>query len=80
MANIRQVSAEYFRTMKIPLKAGRIFEPADGSRPVVVISALTAQRLWPGRDAVGRRVRIGSNDTPLLEVIGVVGRSHRQSR
>jgi predicted permease len=73
LANIRQVSPEYFRTMAIPLKTGRVFEPSDGSRPVAVISALTAQRLWPDSDAVGKRVRIGPDDTPLVEVVGVVG-------
>lgn len=52
------VSAGYLTTLRVPLVAGRSLAPSDESSvaPVVVISAQLAQRLWPGQDAVGRRL------------------------
>jgi putative ABC transport system permease protein len=69
----RQVSPDYFRTMGIPLRSGRVFAASDGDRPVAVVSALTAARLWPAQNPVGRRFRIANERTPLLEVVGIVG-------
>jgi putative ABC transport system permease protein len=73
IADIRQVNPEYFRTMGIPLRAGRIFSEADRERKIALVSALTAARLWPGENAIGKHFRQGSDDSPLLEVVGVVG-------
>ncbi len=73
IADIRQVNPEYFRTMGIPLRAGRIFSEADRDRKIALVSALAAARLWPGVDAIGKRFRQGGDDSPLLEVVGVVG-------
>jgi putative ABC transport system permease protein len=68
-ANIRFVGPGYFKTLHIPLRAGRDFEPADRNRLVAVISAGLAQKLWPGLDPIGRKLRdIGK----FLEVVGVV--------
>jgi predicted permease len=74
IADVRTVSPEYFDTWGIPLTAGRRFNAVDGPRPVVMLSAYTAAQLWPGRDPVGRRLRLGGNPNgALLEVVGVVG-------
>jgi putative ABC transport system permease protein len=68
-ANLRFVASGYFKTLHIPMRAGRDFEPGDRNRPVAVISAGLAQKLWPGLDPVGRRLKdVGK----LLEVVGVV--------
>jgi putative ABC transport system permease protein len=40
---------------------------------VAVIGATLADRVWPGEDPVGRRLRWNNPDGPLAEVIGVVG-------
>jgi putative ABC transport system permease protein len=48
----------------------------------LVIDEEFARRHWPGEEAVGKRVRLGGgsdNDSPLLEVIGVVGRVKMES-
>ena len=77
------VSADYFRTLAIPLLRGRTFEPAEASRntrPVAILDKLAAQRLWPGdplgRDAVGKHIHMvgeGASDVPDVEVVGIVG-------
>jgi predicted permease len=68
----RVVTADYFRTLAIPLIRGRVFTPGDGpAAPAVVISASTARRYWANRDPLGARVRLG--DSPWMTVVGVVG-------
>jgi predicted permease len=73
LADTRGVNADYFRTMDIPLRQGRIFAEADGERKLAVVSALTADRLWPGQNPLGKRFKIGDTDGPFIEVLGVVG-------
>ncbi len=73
LADIRSVNSEYFRTLSIPLQRGRIFADADQDTKVAVLSALTAGRLWPGEDALGKRFKIGDPDGPFVQVAGVVG-------
>src|SRR6266404_3889546 len=56
------VTPNYFDTLSIPIVRGRNFTPseANGQAPVVVISEATARRFWPGRDPIGKRLKIGS--------------------
>jgi len=72
LAYYRVVNPDYFRTMAIPLQHGRIFTETDRDRPVALVSVLTAERLWPGQNAIGQRFRAGPETSPLNEVIGVV--------
>lgn len=72
MANFRFGSPDYFRTMGIPLLAGRLFDEADRGKNVAVISRAVADRVWPGENPVGRQFHPGANNAPLAEVIGVV--------
>jgi putative ABC transport system permease protein len=71
------VSAGYFPTMEVPIKRGRVFESGDvrGSLPVAVINEALAQRIWPGENPLGRRIRQTGPDSRELwfHVIGVVG-------
>jgi putative ABC transport system permease protein len=70
------VADEYFRTLRIPLRQGRTFSPQDhaDAPPTIVISESMARRYWPAGDAVGSRIRLGPDrESPLIEVIGVVG-------
>jgi putative ABC transport system permease protein len=68
--NVRFVSPEYFRTMGIPLLAGRTFAPSDRDRKLAVISERLAHTLWPGASAIGRSFEGGFG---LYEVVGIVG-------
>ena len=68
----------YFETLGIPLVSGRFFTDDDGApgrAPVVIVSAMLAPRIWPGRDAVGLRLKWGieSSPQPWMTVVGVVG-------
>jgi putative ABC transport system permease protein len=71
MVNDRFVSADYFRTLGIRLRAGRTFSENDRQRKVAIISANLAQALWPGQDPLGRKFITGGDR--WLEVVGVAG-------
>jgi ABC-type antimicrobial peptide transport system permease subunit len=60
--------------MRMPILAGRDFQPSDGvDQPwVAVVSRQFADQHWPGRDPLGRRIRRGTNPR-WLTVVGVVG-------
>jgi putative ABC transport system permease protein len=76
VADIRVVDPQYFQTMRIPLRGGRIPDERDrvSAPPVVVINETMARSLWPGEDPVGRRVKVNMWDPDAeTEVIGVVG-------
>lgn len=67
------VTPRFFAAMHIPLLAGRAFTDADdaNSDAVVVISASTAARYWPGDDAIGQRLR--QRGSEWMRIVGVVG-------
>ena len=77
-ADQRMVAGNYFSAMQIPLVRGRLFNEHDvrTSARVVAVDQHMADQLWPGEDAVGKRVRVGGADatSPWLTVVGVVGR------
>ena len=70
-----QVTPGYLRTLGIPLLEGRGIEPADGpDAPLVaVVDKTAAERFWPGRSPVGRRIRYPWRGAPWIEIVGVVG-------
>ena len=76
VAMLDSVSNHYFQSMHITLRAGREFDATDSSEslPVCIVSRSMAQRLWPGRSAVGKQIRIsGSSDAEnWLTIVGVV--------
>jgi predicted permease len=76
-ADMRMVGGDYFRAMEIPLINGRLFDERDSpdSPRVTLVDERMARDLWPGEDAVGKRLRSGgaSSTTPWITVIGVVG-------
>jgi putative ABC transport system permease protein len=76
VAEMRAVSANYFRAMQIPTPRGREFTERDGAAApsVVVINETLARRYFPGEDALGRRLAFGDVDEPVWrEIVGVVG-------
>jgi len=69
--NVRFCSGDYFRTMGIPLVAGRAFVDSDRNRKVGIVSEIVARQVWPGENAIGKRFGDG-DDKDLMEVVGVV--------
>jgi len=70
--------ANYFRTMQIPLKRGRLFTDQEAAemRHVVVINEAFARKNFPGEDPLGKRVVIYmKDDNQPCEIIGIVGDS-----
>src|SRR6266576_6178 len=67
------VGPNYFKTMETPLVRGRDFAETDrkGAPGVVALNETLANTLWPGEDALGKRVSVSGPDGPFLEVIGV---------
>ncbi len=66
----------YFRTMKIPLRNGRTFDPHDNetSNHVVLINESFARRFLPNENPIGQHILldVGDNQADALEVVGVV--------
>ena len=73
-ANYSQVGPGFFKTLGIPLLAGREFEDRDvvGSPQVVVVNETFAQKFGLGRDAVGRWMQLGSGGELDIEIVGLV--------
>ena len=75
-ASFTPVSANYFATMGIQLRAGRAFSEAEmnDTPAVTVINESLARQLWPGANPIGKRLRQGAADSQAAwrEVVGVV--------
>jgi putative ABC transport system permease protein len=67
------VGPRYFATLGVPILHGRGFTTQDrrGRPRVALVNETAARSLWPGRDAVGERLRIDDFEEPF-EVVGVV--------
>jgi len=75
-SNIRTVSDDYFKALGVPLLAGRTFDARENnpnSPPVVIIGKTIADRMFQGRDPVGKHLRYASVEAPPIEIVGVVG-------
>jgi predicted permease len=80
---VRVVTPDYFATMSIPVRRGRGFSAADrlGAPSVAVLNQAAANRIWPGADALGHEIRIGTGfglggDRAGGTIVGVVGDVH----
>ena len=73
---VHWVTPGWFRTLRIPLKAGRLFAESDraGTPRVLVISEAAARKYWPNDNPIGKRAAVfqgGFHEGAT--VIGVVG-------
>ena len=71
--DLRVASADYFRAMEIPLRAGRFFSEHDTAElpGVVIIDDRFARRFWPNGDAVGKHLWFDPKKP--ITIVGVVG-------
>jgi len=75
-AEFHAVTEGYFKTLEIPILAGRDFASTDmrGGPPVIIINQTLARTGFPGESAIGHRIRTGTSlVAPWMEIIGVVG-------
>jgi len=73
-ANLRIIDENYFQTLGVPILAGRMFDSRDkvGTQGVVVIGKSTADKVFAGRDPVGRLLKYPSIQSPGDLIVGVV--------
>jgi predicted permease len=67
------VTADYFDTMRIPLRRGRLLTAADNAQSarVAIVSESFAKRFWPAGEALGRRLKFFT-DTDWRTIVGIV--------
>jgi putative ABC transport system permease protein len=72
LAQMNQVSADYFKTMGIPLRAGRSLNDRDvkGAPAVIIIDESLARQEFPGENPIGKHLNFWKSS---WEVVGVVG-------
>jgi predicted permease len=68
------IGAEYFKTIGVPILAGREFTTSDmlGRPKVAIVNETFAKKFGLGRDAVGKRMAIGDTSILDIEIIGLV--------
>ncbi|HEX8161832.1 MAG TPA: ABC transporter permease [Pyrinomonadaceae bacterium] len=66
---------DYFRTMQIPVTAGRAFtdRDTDQSPPVIIINETAARLHFAGENPVGKRIMLAADEKFMREIVGVVG-------
>lgn len=73
----RSVSPGYFRAMKIPLVAGRVFTETDTAQspPVILINQHMGAQIFPGENPIGKRVTWGvpGPNSVWMTIVGIVG-------
>jgi putative ABC transport system permease protein len=75
-ANFRSISPGYFDTLGLPMLEGRNFSEADkdGADRVVIVSQSVAQKLFPGQEAIGRKLWWTDG---VIKFIGISGEPRR---
>jgi putative ABC transport system permease protein len=86
-APARVAGTDYFKTMGIPVRQGRVFDEHDAfdTAPVVIVNELFASKYFPGQNAIGKQITpgfsTGDEKPKMREIIGVVGNvKHRSLR
>ena len=74
-ADFRDITPDYFHTMEIPLRQGRIFTAHDNldNSLVVIIDETFARRYFPNQNPLGKHLQIPDATRPVREIVGVVG-------
>lgn len=70
----RAVTPNFFKTLGIPLKQGRLFTERDGngSDEVVILSESMARKFWPNQNPIGERLLWGRSRS-AKRIVGIVG-------
>ena len=68
---IEAIGAQWFQTLRVPMKMGRAFTDADNSQAprVVIVNEALARRFWPNQNAIGKHIIVGRQTS--AEVVGM---------
>ncbi len=78
-SSVRDITPNYFATMRIPLLQGRDFDSRESadSTPVVIINQALARQYFSGESPLGKHIKPGVSSGPgepvMREIVGVVG-------
>jgi putative ABC transport system permease protein len=77
---LQGVTSGYFRTMQIPMLAGRDFDANDrpGGQNVMIIDAAMAQHFLPGQDPIGKQIFYPHTNSAWT-IVGVVRNSRHNA-
>jgi macrolide transport system ATP-binding/permease protein len=64
------ISSGFFDTMRVPILAGRDFRSTE-PQPVAIVNEAMAKRLWPGGNALGKRIELGCRRKTSAEIVGI---------
>jgi putative ABC transport system permease protein len=73
VVSVVAASERYFAVIGVPIVQGRGFTATDG-RPgseVAIVNERFVRMFFSGEDPIGARIRVGSGETPWLQIIGV---------
>jgi predicted permease len=77
--SLRDITPEYFATMRIPILQGRDFGAEDepASTPVIIINEALARQAFSGENPIGKHIKpevaAGASEPVMREIVGVVG-------
>jgi putative ABC transport system permease protein len=73
VSTIRRVTPDYFRTLGVPIVAGRAFRDADNQTApqVILVNRSLAERTWKTENPIGKRITFDGEH--YAEIVGVVG-------
>ena len=78
------IVGDFFRAMGIHLLRGRFFDDGDkkGSPLVAIVNRKLAEHYWPGQNPVGKRIRLGMQQTPTpwITIVGEIADVKQASR
>jgi len=78
-APVRVIATDYFKTVGVPVRQGRVFDETDrlDSLPVVIVNERFAAKYFPGQNVIGKRIKPGfsadDSGEKMREIVGVVG-------
>jgi hypothetical protein len=76
--DLRIVSTDYFKTLRLPLLSGRMFAETDTAQaqPIAVINQTLARHRWGNEDPLGKRLSVDQGES-WITIVGVVGDVHQ---
>jgi predicted permease len=80
-AEFHDITGDYFKTLEMPVLAGRDFARTDtvGGPRVAIINEALARTAFAGESPIGRRIKENPNPAvPWMEIVGVVGNARWQ--